>query len=100
MIISEFDITYDDMIILMESVGLLYDERIMVITQFSDGMLVEMANLCLDYNGNELILDILNNKSKPDMVVTKEKKIISKWNKVAKKKLKYHDNIELLRNKL
>lgn len=92
-------ISEKDMMDIISNLGLVYDERFMVINVFRDGVVLETQNLVLDFDGRNLFL-YENRQIYEEIKYTKQKDIVDKWNSTLTKKILYHDNIELLRKKI
>jgi hypothetical protein len=92
-------ISEKDMMDIISNLGLVYDERFMVINVFRDGVVLETQNLVLDFDGRNLFL-YENRQIYEEIKYTKQKDIVDKWNSTLTKKILYHDNLELLRKKI
>ena len=92
-------ISEEDMMDIISDLGLVYDERFMVINVFRDGVVLETQNLVLDFDGRNLFL-YENRQIYEEIKYTKQKDIVDKWNSTLTKKILYHDNLELLRKKI
>lgn len=99
MILQGYEISEDGMKQIISKLGLIYDKRFMTINIFMDVVLLEALNICIDYDGQKLSL--YHNPSKYEEIeYSAEKDIVNRWNNILTKKILYHDNLELLRNKL
>ena len=92
-------ISEKDMMDIISNLGLVYDERFMVINVFRDGVVLETQNLVLDFDGRNLFL-YENRQIYEEIKYSKQEDIVDKWNSTLTKKILYHDNIELLRKKI
>jgi len=92
-------ISEEDMMDIISDLGLVYDERFMVMNVFRDGVVLETQNLFLDFDGRNLFL-YENRQIYEEIKYTKQKDIVDKWNSTLTKKILYHDNLELLRKKI
>lgn len=92
-------ISEKDMMDIISNLGLVYDERFMVINVFRDGVVLETQNLVLDFDGRNLFL-YENRQIYEEIKYSKQEDIVDKWNSTLTKKILYHDNLELLRKKI
>lgn len=99
MILQGYKISEDSMEQIISKLGLIYDKRFMTIKVFRDGVILETQTLVLDYDGRKLSL-YHNPSEYEEIEYSAEKDIVKKWNDTLRKKILYHDNLELLRNKL
>ena len=101
MILQGYKISEDGMKQIISKLGLIYDERFMAINVFRDGVLLETNTLFLEYDGRNLLLyEYRNINIYEEIKYTKQKDIVNRWNNILRKKILYHDNLELLKNKL
>lgn len=92
-------ISEEDMMDIISDLGLVYDERFMVMNVFRDGVVLETQNLVLDFDGRNLFL-YEKRQIYEEIKYTKQKDIVDKWNSTLTKKILYHDNLELLIKKI